>query len=210
MTDKLRRKGVAANEIARKTILRGARNSGAGLRFPFAGISAGAALGAVDRPAARGHSEHDRLFDDVDGRWLCWFARTRAANLIACADCDGGDRAGHASAVDHVAAALAAVVSRVLHQRRAHVQRLRRRGSFPFSRGRRLRLPGWPLGFLLFSDWATKNPGERRSLLALRAWESRFTIFRCGWTRGRCSFSRSTTTGTPAPIFFWRASAFCW
>ena len=48
VTDKLRRKGVPANEIARTTILRGAEILALGYLFRLPGISARAALGAVD------------------------------------------------------------------------------------------------------------------------------------------------------------------
>ena len=48
VTDKMRRKGVPANQIARKTILRGAEILALGLWLSPAGVFAGAAMGAVD------------------------------------------------------------------------------------------------------------------------------------------------------------------
>ena len=133
IVSKSRRKGIAPPQIARTVMLPRRGNSGAGTALPSAGIRDRAGLGAVDRSAAGGHSEHDRRFYRADGRsLLAGFCRgpERRSRGIAYPANSGArlarhrraDFARHSTAVDELEPALAALADRVLCERCAQFQ----------------------------------------------------------------------------------------
>ena len=145
VTDKLRQKGVSADEIARTTILRGGEIFLLALLFRLQEFLLGHGPCAVDGPAARGCSQRDRSIADDDGRRLPDRCRGREPPILRRLRkrtiCRGGRlRRGHrrayAAAVDHLAAALARVVARVLHQRSAHIWHAATLAVSDFSVGR--------------------------------------------------------------------------
>ncbi len=103
------------------TIRRGAEILRTRSAVSRAGIRSRPAVGAVDRSAARGRAEHDRSFDDAHGNRFAPDENPRCQR-----NCRGargiGHCARHAAAMDHLATPLAAVVSRVVHQRRSHLR----------------------------------------------------------------------------------------
>ena len=91
VTDKLRQKGVPANQIARTTIRRGAEIFGLGLLFRLQEYRDRLGLGAVERLVARGHPQHNRPFHDVNGRGLLDGLTAQLGIAAAvCAGHDGG------------------------------------------------------------------------------------------------------------------------
>ena len=155
----MRQKGSAPGAIARTSIRRGAEIFGLGLLFrvqefvlgrPWApwtdllrvdvlnviGISL-MLMGVVELAGAQ---RARRIW-----RW-------RRSSLR---DCDAD-----AAAVDHLAAAMAAVVSRVVHQRRAQFKSPQP-WLFPIFPWTAFAFAGLAVGFLLFSDWAIEKPGAR-------------------------------------------------
>src|SRR5579864_2490459 len=89
--------------------------------FSRAGVHSRPAVGAVDRSTPRGRAECDRNLADAHGggEWA-------GANSRGQYDSGGGGRAGDcardSAALDHVAAAMAAVVPGVVYQWRPHFQ----------------------------------------------------------------------------------------
>ena len=146
VTDQLRRKGVAAERDRAQHDPARRGNFRAWAAVSRAGIRARAALGAVDRPAARGRSEHDRNFADADGRGVLaarssartrfWRSRCRAAGSRWPRRRCGppGGRAGCRGTSSRISTACTRSTCRS-------------RGSFRFSRGRRSRLRGWRWDF---------------------------------------------------------------
>ena len=202
LTSRLRQKGVAPGAIARTTIRRGAEIFGLALLFRVQEFVLG-------RPWA---PWTDLLRVDVLNvigislmlmGAVCWLARSSAANAILAAAVALGDRARHAAAVDHLAAALAAVVSRVVRQRRAHVQS-----------AAAVALPDFPVdGVRIRGAGRRISPVQRMAVEESGASDGSFRrgrrrdIFPCplGLTRVRCNSTRCTTTGTRVRTFFSRA-----
>ena len=81
VTDKLRRKGVGANEIARKTILRGVEILALGYGFRLQEYLLGLPW-APWTDLLRVDILNTIGFSMILMGVVCWFARTRAANLV--------------------------------------------------------------------------------------------------------------------------------
>src|ERR1019366_6071621 len=87
----------------------------------LAGIFAGLSEGAMDGFAARGRTEHDWALDRVDGHPVLVHAEPGGECIRGCG-CRAGNFTRHAAPLDDVAPAVAAVVSRVVLRRRAHLR----------------------------------------------------------------------------------------
>src|SRR5581483_2010942 len=100
----------------------GSRDFWIGAAISAAGIPDRLSVGAMVGPVARGCAEHDWPLDDADGTAVLGSPdRTQLAPAVDRDFCRGGadDFAAHPSAMDHVAAEVAAVAPGVLRQRRA-------------------------------------------------------------------------------------------
>ena len=117
VTDRMRRKGASANEIAGTTIRRGAEILGFGLLFRLQEFLLGQPwapwtdLLRVDVLNTIGIS---MMLMGV----VCRLAKTRQANAILAAAVGLGDCACYAAALDYLAAALAALVFGIVCERR--------------------------------------------------------------------------------------------
>lgn len=97
------------------------RNLRPRLALPRSGIHHRSALGTRHRSAARGYLEHHRIFHDAHGRGLLLHAEARHQHSPGHRR-RRGHRHGDAACLDHSPPALAALVSRVVYQRRPHLQ----------------------------------------------------------------------------------------
>jgi uncharacterized membrane protein len=165
VTDRLRRKGVPANQIARSTIRRGAEIFGLALLFRLQEFILGfrtapwTDLLRVDILNAIGLSI---VFMGA----ICWLAKTRAASsmlAIACA-------AGVALATPPLWTTwrpsrlpwfLQSYINGV------HIYKVPQPWLFPIFPWSAFAFAGLAIGFLLFSDWAVKNTSSAIALLGV-------------------------------------------
>src|SRR5580658_856301 len=148
--------------------------------LPAAGVRPRNGMVAVDGPAAGGHPEHDWPVDDADGRSVLAGVIGGGQDREQFEDQarDGGgivthgsaDFAVDATAVDHVASALAALAARVLYRRSAQSGRAAVMAVSDFSLERvRLRRAG--RGLRAAESVGPRAPGARLP---------------CGWGRWGC------------------------
>jgi uncharacterized membrane protein len=163
VTDKLRRKGVTANEIARKTILRGAEILALGYGFRLQEYLL-ALPWAPWTDLLRVDILNTIGFSMILMGVVCWFARTRAANLVL---------------------ALAATAAIALatppfyttwrpswlpwylesYINGVHTFKTPQAWLFPVFPWAAFAFAGLALGFFLFDDWAMKNQAKVVALL---------------------------------------------
>ncbi len=131
VTDKLRQKGVSADEIARTTVLRGGEIFLLGLLFRLQEFLLGQPLAPwtdllrVDVLNVIGVS---LMMMGVACRVAALTGATdtsqlRRATIVAAILCSGGYCSVYSATVDHLAPALAGLVAGILHQRRAHIRK---------------------------------------------------------------------------------------
>jgi uncharacterized membrane protein len=158
VTDKMRRKGLPANEIARKTILRGAEILALGYGFRFQEYLLGLPW-APWTDLLRVDILNTIGFSMIWMGVVCWFARTRAANL----------------ALALVATAAIALATPPLYTtwrpsslpwylesyiNGVHTFKTPQAWLFPVFPWAAFAFAGLALGFFLFDDWAMKNQAK--------------------------------------------------
>ena len=163
VTDKLRRKGVSANEIARKTILRGAEILALGYGFRLQEYLLGLPW-APWTDLLRVDILNTIGFSMILMGLVCWFARTRAANLLLAL----------------IATAAIALATPPLYTtwrpswlpwylesyiNGVHTFKTPQAWLFPVFPWAAFAFAGLALGFFLFDDWATKNQAKVVALL---------------------------------------------
>ena len=160
VTERLREKGASPGEIAKTTIRRGAEIFALGTALPRPGIRSRLPLGSVDRSLSRRYPQHSRPLDDADGRPLLAqrriaiqptpprsqqsvaasrtrgiFAGLLAATLVTMVD---------AAPLDHPSPLMAAMATRVLHQRRPRPRQAPTLALSTLSPGLPSHLSVWP------------------------------------------------------------------
>jgi uncharacterized membrane protein len=163
VTDKLRRKGVAANEIARKTILRGAEILALGYGFRLQEYLLGLPW-APWTDLLRVDILNTIGFSMILMGVVCWFARTRAANLLLAL----------------AATAAIALATPPLYTtwrpswlpwfiesyvNGVHTFKTPQAWLFPVFPWAAFAFAGLALGFFLFGDWAIENQAKVVALL---------------------------------------------
>lgn len=163
VTDKLRRKGVPANEIARKTILRGAEILALGYGFRLQEYLLGLPW-APWTDLLRVDILNTIGFSMILMGVVCWFARTRMANLV----------------LAFAATAAIALATPPLYTtwrpswlpwylesyiNGVHTLKTPQAWLFPVFPWAAFAFAGLALGFFLFDDWAMKNQAKVVTLL---------------------------------------------
>jgi uncharacterized membrane protein len=163
VTDKLRRKGVPANEIARKTILRGAEILALGYGFRLQEYLLGLPW-APWTDLLRVDILNTIGFSMILMGVVCWFARTRMANLVLAL----------------AATAAIALATPPLYTtwrpswlpwylesyiNGVHTLKTPQAWLFPVFPWAAFAFAGLALGFFLFDDWAMKNQAKVVTLL---------------------------------------------
>ena len=166
------------------------------------------AVVAVDRPAARGCSERDRAFDRVHGNVVCWLGAGTGREH----DSGGGCRAGIALATPPLWTTwrprwlpwyLESYINGV------HIYNKPQPWLFPIFPWAAFAFAGLAVGFLLFSDWAERQSGATTVSLLGAAGVALYYLSM--WLDASpVHLYASTTTGTRARIFSWRAWRSCW
>jgi uncharacterized membrane protein len=165
VTDKLRRKGVPPNEIARKTILRGAEILALGYGFRLQEYLLGLP-GAPWTDLLRVDILNTIGFSMILMGVVCWFARSRAVNL----------------ALALAATAAIALATPPLYTtwrpgwlpwylesyiNGVHTFKTPQAWLFPVFPWAAFAFAGLALGFFLFDDWAVKNQAKTVALLGV-------------------------------------------
>ena len=163
VTDKMRRKGVPATEIARKTILRGAEILALGYGFRLQEYLLGLPW-APWTDLLRVDILNTIGFSMILMGVVCWFARTRAANLLLAL----------------LATAAIALATPPLYTtwrpgwlpwflesyiNGVHTFKTPQPWLFPVFPWAAFAFAGLALGFFLFDDWAIKNQAKTVALL---------------------------------------------
>ena len=216
VTDKLRQKGVSADEIARTTILRGGEIFLLALLFRL-----------QEFLLAMGHAPWTDLLrvDILNVDWASLMMMGVACRIAAAGGRD--DPAALAQDERSSRPSPAPPPSQLLPRHCGppgnrtgarggwspistgctHSAR-RNRGCFPLFPWAAFAFAGLAVGSLLLSDWARRN--EAAALALAGAGGLRWLRWDSGSMRAPCNSMPSTISGTPVRIFFWSASAWSW